>query len=600
MTDSTTMHTTKVTPIPAGKLFTGTYIVPLYQREYAWGREEIWQLLDDLRDAFASAPERNYHLGSLTVFPRRGAGGPLQYELIDGQQRAITLGLLLRLLANAPMDLSGHLRFENRLEAEVFLAAFDAAPNTAPGTPTAFRTAVDIMWGHEIFRSEFDGKCIDFARFVSTKVLLFRVEMPPETDVSAYFEIMNNRGRQLEAADRIKARLIRKLCPESDGVLFDKLWTACSDMAGRLEDRLDAGTRSALETGNPLTWTQWKNVADKIDDAPATDAAPRSVIPDFPNFLLHVFRVFRVFGQSLPLDEQKINESIKEAIKTIPLDERKLYEAFKTLSIDSGDAEKFLDILLQTRLRFDRFVIKAADVTDVEVGRWILSGKQNWTSEDRERERLIHLQAMLQVTYPSRRGKEWVSRILLSGSEDAPGFISILENFVRERLADRDPIENWACAGTSTPHLALNLVDYLMYRENPDEYRGAKAFRFAYCNTVEHHFPVDSATPESDWPNGIVNDIGNLYLLSRSDNSSLNVRGPKDKVGKVPNIDILPPKRREMYQLTRKNNDWNPKIMKPHHDNVIRLLTQFLNETSSSSSSVGSQTIIQDRTSPLA
>jgi hypothetical protein len=194
---------------------------------------------------------------------------------------------------------------------------------------------------------------------------------------------------------------------------------------------------------------------------------------------------------------------------------------------------------------------------------------------------------MLQVTYPSRRGKEWVSQILLSGTEDVGGLISLLEKFARERLlVQLGQITNWACAGRETPHLVLNLVDYLMYCEKPEEYNGPKAFRFAYRNTVEHHFPDGSATEGSKWANGISDDIGNLYLLSRSDNSSLNVRSPREKVSQVPNIDVLPPKRREMYLLTR-DNDWTPEIMQPHHDKVVRLLTQFLNTTSSSSSSEG-------------
>lgn len=258
------------------------------------------------------------------------------------------------------------------------------------------------------------------------------------------------------------------------------------------------------------------------------------------------------------------------------LDERQLRNAFKTFPPDPGNAEQFLDTLLRTRLRFDRFVVKAEGVADVEVGRWILSGKEDWTRP--ECERLTHLQAMLQVTYSSRRNKEWVSRVLLSDKEDAPGLISLLEKFVRERLAKYGPIESWARAGTATPHLALNLVDYLMYRQSPEEYQDGKAFRFAYRNSVEHHFPKGSVTPESEWANGTVNDIGNLYLLSRSDNSSLNVRGPCEKVQLVGSLNRLPPKRREMYRLTCEENDWTPKIMKEHSEFVLKLLRDFANE----------------------
>jgi hypothetical protein len=538
--------------------------VPLYQREYAWGREEIWQLLDDLRDAFTVEPKRNYHLGSLTAFPRRGVGGAPEYELIDGQQRAITLGLFLRLLADAPTGLAGRLRFENRPEAEAFLAAFDAAPEASPALPQTFRGAVDAMLGHEVFGGEFAEKRGEFAKFVRERVLLFRVEMPPETDVSAYFEVMNNRGRQLEAADLIKARLVAKLGDGADKVLFDQLWTACSDMAGCLEDRFDEATAAALRAGS--SWTQLANDKVRIADAPAEGAAPRSVIPDFPNFLLHAFRV--CLQPTLGVG----------TAAAVPLDERRLRKTFDEFPPGAVAAEHFLDVLLKTRFRFDRFVVKAEGGADGGESRWRLAGDDSWTPEDREtRERLTHLESMLQVTYSSRRGKEWVSRVLLSNEKSAGGLVALLEGFTREQLAKWGAMEGWSCAGTGTPHLALNLVDYLMFCRNPEEYRGGKEFRFAYRNSVEHHFPQGSATEKNGWADGVVDDIGNLYLLSKSDNSALNVRGPEQKVSLAGDIDRLPPKRREMYRLTR-DNGWTPEVMRKHSETVCGLLADFLKQ----------------------
>ena len=153
-------HTTKVETLTAGALFSRTYSIPLYQREYAWGREEIWQLLDDLQEAFASSLSRHYHIGSLTAFLRTDASGRQSYELIDGQQRTITLALLIRLLSeSAPSALptirmAERLRFENRPEAENFLAAFCDCPDEPPASPMAFRRAVDVMRDHSVFGEE--------------------------------------------------------------------------------------------------------------------------------------------------------------------------------------------------------------------------------------------------------------------------------------------------------------------------------------------------------------------------------------------------------------------------------------------------------------
>ena len=567
-------HTTKVETLTAGALFSRTYSIPLYQREYAWGREEIWQLLDDLQEAFASSLSRHYHIGSLTAFLRTDASGRQSYELIDGQQRTITLALLIRLLSeSAPSALptirmAERLRFENRPEAENFLAAFCDCPDEPPASPMAFRRAVDAMRDHSVFGEEKRAALPAFAEFVGAHVALFLVTMPPETDVSAYFEIMNNRGVQLEFHELLKAKFIAKLPHDVDQSLFDRLWTVCSRMDGYLVDRLDKENVEALMAGQQ--WRQIDFKRDAIRDAPANGNAARSIIPDFPNFLLHVLR-FHAKSKDVSLDERNMRKEFDKRF-------------------DSIDPVRFLDSLLKTRLRFDCFAIKAEGGTDSVEPSWHIEGKNDWSKDDTER--LTHLQAMLQVSYPSKRNKEWLSLLLCANHvEDAPRLISLLEEFAREHLrallARRADID-WMCAGRATPHLALNLVDYLMYCRNPREYSGDnKSFRFAYRNTVEHHFPDGSANDDPKWANGVVNDIGNLYLLSRSDNSSLNVRGPTQKVNQVSNIDTLPPKRRKMYRLTREKNDWTPEIMKPHHDDVVCVLTQFLNTTSSSSSSEG-------------
>ena len=68
------------------------YIVPLYQRAYAWEEKEIVQMLHDILD-MKEQPDAKYYLGTLIVSHREG-----KYEVIDGQQRLTTLFLLLKCL----------------------------------------------------------------------------------------------------------------------------------------------------------------------------------------------------------------------------------------------------------------------------------------------------------------------------------------------------------------------------------------------------------------------------------------------------------------------------------------------------------------------
>ena len=66
------------------------YIIPLYQRAYAWEDKQLVQLIEDINDV---ADDANYYIGALIV-SRQGN----KFEVVDGQQRLTSLYLLLNCL----------------------------------------------------------------------------------------------------------------------------------------------------------------------------------------------------------------------------------------------------------------------------------------------------------------------------------------------------------------------------------------------------------------------------------------------------------------------------------------------------------------------
>ena len=66
------------------------YIIPLYQRAFAWEDKQLTQLVEDIEDV---AEDANYYIGSLIVSEQNG-----RYEVVDGQQRLTSLYLLLNCL----------------------------------------------------------------------------------------------------------------------------------------------------------------------------------------------------------------------------------------------------------------------------------------------------------------------------------------------------------------------------------------------------------------------------------------------------------------------------------------------------------------------
>ena len=93
-------------------IFVGSeYIIPIYQRNYAWEKDEIEQLLTDIYDS-----NGRYYLGSLIV----DEISPNTFSVIDGQQRLTTLFLLLTFLKNETLSKKA-LRFEAREQSNITL-----------------------------------------------------------------------------------------------------------------------------------------------------------------------------------------------------------------------------------------------------------------------------------------------------------------------------------------------------------------------------------------------------------------------------------------------------------------------------------------------
>src|SRR5260221_3860544 len=86
-------------PLSVGKMFDDFYAVPDFQREYVWQNENVVQLLEDICDGLydengSLVLNAEYFIGSLVLY--QDAEGI--FQLIDGQQRATTLFIILCVL----------------------------------------------------------------------------------------------------------------------------------------------------------------------------------------------------------------------------------------------------------------------------------------------------------------------------------------------------------------------------------------------------------------------------------------------------------------------------------------------------------------------
>ena len=78
-------------------------------------------------------------------------------------------------------------------------------------------------------------------------VQIVLTELPPDTDLNHYFEVMNTRGEQLEKHEIVKAHLLGLIGEDTLGrALFATIWDACSDFTRHVQARFEPPARSAI------------------------------------------------------------------------------------------------------------------------------------------------------------------------------------------------------------------------------------------------------------------------------------------------------------------------------------------------------------------
>lgn len=155
--------------------------IPDYQRPYAWDTERVKILLEDLDEQLSAKSQ--YLLGSLILYENNG-----EIEVVDGQQRLVSLALILRVL-----------------EKSDFLNESKFAHNDSKA---------HIKENYEFIKSWFEARQDKKSLFVQNlceKVEFIYVKAPSLDDAFIFFDSANAKGKRLEGYDLIKAFHLRAL-----------------------------------------------------------------------------------------------------------------------------------------------------------------------------------------------------------------------------------------------------------------------------------------------------------------------------------------------------------------------------------------------------
>jgi len=230
---------------PLAKIFSSDfdYVIPSYQRPYAWTPVQAGELFSDLYDFYTKEDkEDTYFLGSIVLIKEEGKP---HAEVIDGQQRLTTLTILLATLTHRATgktrdsfegylcepgnELEGRpqkprltLRERDRdfFKRYVQDAALDELIALDPAqldnesqrnirsNTSLFLQRLDSAFGGDVQAEKL------FGGFLVQRCFLVAVSTPTQQSAFRVFSVLNSRGLDLLPTDIIKSDVIGKVKPE--------------------------------------------------------------------------------------------------------------------------------------------------------------------------------------------------------------------------------------------------------------------------------------------------------------------------------------------------------------------------------------------------
>ena len=490
-------------PFTISKLLceSGDYQIPVYQRNYAWGRPQIRALIQDIYDYYSRSQIalENYYIGSLVVAKKEE-----YFEVLDGQQRFTTLNLMALFLKSKVENAqfsnfnSIRLKFESREKSGILLQSLWKLTQEKSIENKIDDLIVEhgehsILTGYQIIAEESlkivkENELKKFTDYLFDHVIILRTMIPELADVTHYFDALNNRGEQLEAHEVIKARFLSLVSnDEHDRLIINQVWIACQDMYKYVAYGFSVEQRKKIFGNSYHDWlaTDYDELKSKMPIVVEPEESDKDnnfsyggkltleqilkldVIPvskkqveeesterfmsiiDYPNFLMHVLKIYK---------KVHLRDSNSSALI---LDDKTLLDSFETTILDANSAKAFMYTLLKTRYLFDLYVIKRENSNQYKG--WSLKkpkkydtgnvsyvntfsnsehDEQNDLALEGGQRNLVMLLSAFHVSYPTQARKNWLLSVmywLVDHSQyiRLEAYLEFLENLARTLVKHR-------------------------------------------------------------------------------------------------------------------------------------------------------------------
>ena len=423
------------------------YKIPIYQRNYAWEREEIYALIKDVYD---SLDKSVYYIGTLVTYKREEN----IFEVIDGQQRLTTIYIILKALGIE--TIANRLTYSAR---KVSAATIEQMPKFGDENDKGILNGFN--YAKEALKEIIGDKKTDmdeFKYFFLNNVHIIHYRVPKDVDLNHYFEVMNSRGEQLEKHEIVKAKLSEQLNGDDDAMeKFSRIWEACSDMSFYIQQKLpekevfdttmddfiiesfdefpDSNVSSSSSSGMKTISELLNSPMKKVDEDDEIDNNDHfQPIIDFPNFLLIVLKITRLWN------EDDFNPL------SFTLDDKELIKEFEKVNLTPEFVKDFAYNLLLAKYFLDNYIIHHANGEDRAIENpWKLQYyykrgnkaaylKDLYEGNKSQQNEVIQLLSLFEVAFTPKQRKNYLFYCLYHLFEDCD-----LNNYVEflRKLADK-------------------------------------------------------------------------------------------------------------------------------------------------------------------
>ena len=609
------------------------YSIPLYQRLFEWGSENVAQLLDDLQSAFekyihASSSiisgidptEWDYYIGMLTSTVADKSGEKLY--LVDGQQRFTVMTLIGCVMQSYARESwrkfllyreKPRLSFISRKSDELYLIKLINQEFDYEGELVNYNMREAIKTVRD-YMDKYKGDKEAFAKYIYNHLSFFISELPEKygvQDLNKYFERMNSSGKNLEHHEILKVKILSKL--DGNVSLYMQLWNKIADVDTILLRKKDYQKESEAEYNYRKNKVLMSSLADieaypelinNLKDEDNKDARPIKSIgirekkpQDLNNNHFNGSRSILRFPQLL-LQTLFLYLRNKKGDEFTPrlddfFNQNKLLETFQKhlpfegVGVNKECLKEFFEHLLHCRVAMDVCFVRS-----LEYG---YSLDMNLPEDNKELKELMMFESFLYVSSTNLtyyRWFGWLMTYVLNNQRIPKAKELFLELKKQTDSLNKLPEYSKLNFGEEIRYWFWRLDFYiwqhryeLFETEEDAAYLDiVENYVFIRNRSIEHIAPQHPKTEsklqwsESEDDNKLLNSFGNLVMISQGLNSALSNESYEVKTAHVQSyyngaksgsIESL-----KLLLVHQNYSKWDREAIKEHGENMYELLVK--------------------------